>query len=243
MALVWDGMPCGLCGEPLDPSDCFVTTHFLDIEHPLSAYSDAALHWECFDAWPERLTFSEAYFSWWVATHEKSTWAGLVYRSKHVAVAVSLHPRPVARICVASRAAKVSVQLADWERLCSGGLRLTDLRAKEQAALDDVLPELCSNLPDGAAVMQRLDTAGLKDRRRDAQKAEKQRRKAMKRRERARRKELRAHQTVWKRARRTGLACPHCGHGSSIRPVNSYPTSRSYFICQSCSRSFEPPVG
>ena len=50
MALVREGMPCALCGEPLDRSDCFATTHSLDSEHPLQAYSDAALHWECFDS-------------------------------------------------------------------------------------------------------------------------------------------------------------------------------------------------
>jgi hypothetical protein len=63
MALVYDNMPCALCGEPLNIDGPFVaTTHFIEDESdPLYCYSDAAMHCSCFREWERREEFVEKY--------------------------------------------------------------------------------------------------------------------------------------------------------------------------------------
>jgi len=233
VALVWDGMPCALCGEPLDPDDCFATTHFLDRSHPLEPYSDAAMHWACYDEWPSRPEFSRAYFDAWVEQQAESTTWGLVYRSDRVAVAVS--PPPEERFClsVASAVASVQNDLSAWERLVSERLQISHLRPADRDAVVAVFPELRAALPDADALRSRLDTGPIRTRQRgliEAQRARDRSEKAL----------LREHQWRWWKAR-WKRRCPHCGARRAIRAVNRYPAGRSYFVCRSCSLSFDPP--
>jgi len=63
MALLWPGMRCALCRQPIDgPEDRVASSHF--IESPfdeLSDLSDTAAHRACFMAWPHRLAFVARY--------------------------------------------------------------------------------------------------------------------------------------------------------------------------------------
>ena len=63
MALLFDGMKCPLCGGELRVSERMVaTTHFIEDEKdPLWTFSDAAMHYECFQRWPLRQQFVSRY--------------------------------------------------------------------------------------------------------------------------------------------------------------------------------------
>lgn len=63
MALVFEGMPCAICGHALDLYVRFVSTsHFIaDEGDPLWRYSDAAMHSECFETWKHRSEFIDKY--------------------------------------------------------------------------------------------------------------------------------------------------------------------------------------
>jgi hypothetical protein len=65
MALVDDGMPCAICGKPIDDvSTCFTTT-MVGLQLPLSRLDDSAAHPECVDAWEHKTEFVEAYNARW----------------------------------------------------------------------------------------------------------------------------------------------------------------------------------
>jgi hypothetical protein len=67
MALIIEGKSrCVLCERVLAEDDAiFATTAFLDNNHPLWRFSDAAMHLECFLAWPQRTEFVAVYNEVW----------------------------------------------------------------------------------------------------------------------------------------------------------------------------------
>jgi hypothetical protein len=67
MALIFDGTKCAICGREIDihRKESFVaTTHFIsDSSDPLWRFSDAVMHYKCFQAWPHRDEFVRKYNS------------------------------------------------------------------------------------------------------------------------------------------------------------------------------------
>ena len=63
MALIYDGMTCAICEQPLDIDGPLVaTTHFIgEPSDPLWRFSDAAMHYECFQKWEHRQEFIDKY--------------------------------------------------------------------------------------------------------------------------------------------------------------------------------------
>ena len=63
MALVYEGIKCPLCGDIIDLKSRYVaTTHFIaDQNDPLWRYSDAAMHYGCFQNWEHRTAFVAKY--------------------------------------------------------------------------------------------------------------------------------------------------------------------------------------
>lgn len=63
MALVFFGSTkCAICGLPVTKNDELVTTsQFVDQEHHLHRYSDAAMHARCFQRWPHRQEFVDLF--------------------------------------------------------------------------------------------------------------------------------------------------------------------------------------
>jgi hypothetical protein len=59
MALIYEGITCAICEKPLDIEGSFVaTSHFIEEESdPLWRFSDAAMHYSCFQAWEHRAEF------------------------------------------------------------------------------------------------------------------------------------------------------------------------------------------
>ena len=62
MALVYDGIPCAICEEPIDIEKPFFATSgmFIPLTDPLSLFCDAPMHWECYASWPERPSFARS---------------------------------------------------------------------------------------------------------------------------------------------------------------------------------------
>jgi hypothetical protein len=58
-------MPCAICRQPLDTEgDYIATTHFIgDPNDPLWEFSDAAMHYDCFQQWEHREEFVTKYNS------------------------------------------------------------------------------------------------------------------------------------------------------------------------------------
>lgn len=54
---------CPLCGEVILAGQSTVASqHFIQTpSHPLWQYSDAAMHYDCFQRWPHRQTFVDEY--------------------------------------------------------------------------------------------------------------------------------------------------------------------------------------
>jgi hypothetical protein len=64
MALVMYGLSkCPLCSGAVDEGQALVsTTHFIESpDHPLWQYSDAAMHYGCFQTWEHRALFVAEY--------------------------------------------------------------------------------------------------------------------------------------------------------------------------------------
>jgi hypothetical protein len=64
MALIYPGIKCSICGEPIGERRLVATTHFIgDQSDPLWRFSDSAMHYDCFQTWPHRAEFAEKYNS------------------------------------------------------------------------------------------------------------------------------------------------------------------------------------
>lgn len=64
MAIIFPGKSqCPICGLTINQDDRFVaTSHFIaDRDDPLWPFSDAAMHFDCFQTWPHRPRFVELY--------------------------------------------------------------------------------------------------------------------------------------------------------------------------------------
>lgn len=70
MALILSTTTCAICDEKLDRP--FLTTSGVAFVpgHPLFEFCDAPLHFDCVEAWPSRIEFSEAYFRLVLEYHE-----------------------------------------------------------------------------------------------------------------------------------------------------------------------------
>jgi hypothetical protein len=64
MALITQYTKCALCGELLGDGEIVATTHFIaDRDDPLWRFSDASMHYACFQNWPHREEFVSKYNS------------------------------------------------------------------------------------------------------------------------------------------------------------------------------------
>jgi hypothetical protein len=65
MALIYNGIKCALCDREIDLKGRYVaTTHFIgDPNDRLWRFSDAAMHYECFQTWKYREEFVQKYNS------------------------------------------------------------------------------------------------------------------------------------------------------------------------------------
>ena len=85
MALVWDGMPCAICGKPIadtSSDDMFALTMWGIADPRFVGVDDAAMHQACIDGWHLRDEFV-AYFNEHCSNELRVNRNGsVVYRSK-----------------------------------------------------------------------------------------------------------------------------------------------------------------
>ena len=83
MALIYKGIKCAICGREIDitrKGSYVATTHFIgDPNDPRHRFSDAAMHYDCFQEWPHRTEFVEKYNS----TIGRTVWGNGTHHLMH----------------------------------------------------------------------------------------------------------------------------------------------------------------
>ena len=65
MALFDPGMPCSLCGKPLNTDDDLFATTFVGLDSPYNVLDDSVAHQECVDNWGLKEAFVAEYNAAW----------------------------------------------------------------------------------------------------------------------------------------------------------------------------------
>lgn len=131
---------CALCGRVLaDP--VFATSHFLpDSSHDLHRYSDAAMHWDCYAAWPEQARFAGLYFQHRAEAGPDDFWP-VLHRSDSSILRYGVVVHEFSVLLRAS-GSDVRVRVDDWESWLGGGWRATAAHPVEARAIEGALAEL-----------------------------------------------------------------------------------------------------
>jgi hypothetical protein len=131
---------CALCGRVLtDP--VFATSHFLpDPSHDLHAFSDAAMHWGCYAAWPEQARFAGLYFDCHAGATQNDFWP-VLHRSERTILRYGVMVHEFSVILRAS-GTDVRVREDDWESWLGGGWRASSAHPLEAGAIEGALAEL-----------------------------------------------------------------------------------------------------
>jgi len=234
MALLQRGWSrCPICGSVLTSGEGLFATSgvaFPDTD-PLFRFCDAAMHWRCYEQWPERTRFARAYFRMWRDAAAKNHHWGIVWADDDVLLTVNPRP-PVekADVLLAATGTNMRVAVRDWESWIGGGAVAGETRILVRRALADVLPRLRSVASSIDALKERAvfpppPPARIPSRSEELAGLRRFNRKA---RQRA------------KGAADLGLRCPHCGserRDHRFSDLSSHP-GRSFFTCAACSRSF-----
>ncbi len=140
---------CVLCGKPLtDP--IFATSHFIgDRTHELYRYSDAAMHWSCYEGWDAQARFAELYFEAHDRRSGSAPWPQywrVLLRTASVLVTYGVAVREVS-VVLKKSGTDVRVRHGDWREWVQGGWR-SRCRAKlECAAIEEEIPQLTTIVP------------------------------------------------------------------------------------------------
>jgi uncharacterized protein YbaR (Trm112 family) len=236
MALLYEGMTCPLCHQELDiHSRLFATSGvFFSPDHRLFAYCDAAMHWDCYANWPDRVEFAGCYFQMWVEPDPDNPYWRQAFLSQEVLGTVNPDPS-VAKVSLllAKTGSFLQVSLDRWNDLIQGPVAsFTDLHPVERDALSEVWPLLQEALPSASALGARVDQAAR-------QEALQRHKEKTRRSEEERLRKTKAHNKACRALVREGIECPYC-KAEDIRYLDKSPEAKSYFICGSCGRSFGP---
>lgn len=251
MALLTPGSRCALCGELLGDRPVFATSGvWLPPNHRLFRYCDAAMHGDCYEAWPDRAELARTHFE---ARAGSRRFGAPVLATDDLMVFLGrLGDALEVRIFLTATASGISVPLAEWEAWLEHGEfdGSTTQHTLQHLALAGVRDLLTAQLPTAEAVRAAADWEPVR--------AEEARRAAARRAEAAHRAER--HGRLAGKTARTdallevlsvrGLPCPHCGQRRSDHRYSAagWPHNESYFVCRSCGRSFtaedlDPPAG
>lgn len=135
---------CALCGNPL-VEPIFATSHFIaDQAHDLYRFSDAAMHWSCYAAWPEQTRFASMYFEAAVQRSDSNPWPTFwtaLFRSADVLV---LYGLVVNEVSVVLRKSGTDIRIGreDWQQWLAGGWREQCQPGLEHDAVAAMIPEL-----------------------------------------------------------------------------------------------------
>lgn len=230
MALIMLGAStCAICGEKLDEHRDYMATSgvWYESDHPLYAFCDAGMHWDCYEKWPHRPKFAEDYVRSRAQANEENPYWGTVFEDEHLCLAVS---RAAAHAWIRSTGTSVSFPGHAWP-LPEGGLHPMEREALERA-------NLAEKFPTFEELVDRVDwTAKFALCERMAREVEERQQRRMQ-------EVAEVNQVAedWARLLQAdGLTCPKCQKKSkNFRYYDNRPDRVSYFICQECGRSFQP---
>ncbi|MFN3652397.1 MAG: hypothetical protein ACK47B_22710 [Armatimonadota bacterium] len=237
MALVYPGVRCAICKAEVDlGTDFFATSGvFFPPEHRLYPFCDAAIHWECYEPWPDREEFARQYFQMWLEGNETNPYWGIALRTE--TFFVSLNPDPevdAIKIHLAESGYSVRVSLTKWQAwLEDPDTALAGLRPLVRHELMAAWPLLRREVPDRDTLIGRVDWHAKR-------KVLEQQREQSVLAERERLRKPRLHNKACRAVLRERPVCPYCNNEGEIRYVDKAPQEKSYFICQQCGRSFGP---
>lgn len=152
---------CPLCGNPVQLLDTFfrASGDFLPKKDPLQRFCNAPLHWECYEAWPERPRFARHYIDTWVKTNRKNPFWWCVHLDDDVYISANpQQPVEEASVRLVALGNDIRVPLPRWaEWLANVDAVTPGLQPLERRVLDAVLPRLRERFPDDHAVVDAID--------------------------------------------------------------------------------------
>ncbi|MRG98589.1 hypothetical protein [Polyangium spumosum] len=235
MALIRRGMPCALCRAPLlEGQPIFATSGvWLPPEDPLHRYCDAAMHWSCYAAWPQRPRFARVHVEAWVKGDDQDIWSAAVHLDDVVFVTRSLQSNRISVLLFETGTGHV-VTVENWEAWLGGGVAdaYAGLHPLLDAALAEARARLSRALPTVAAI-----EAAVSPRKR-ALVAEEWERGLRQQAEMKRYDD--ALDVMAEAAAREGLACPQCRVVRNDYKLSHKNREKRYLQCRRCGHRFGP---
>ena len=236
MALINECIPCPLCHKDIDlDRDLFSTWGvFFPQDHRLFAFCDMAIHWDCYERWPDRAEFAKGYFQMWVEAEQSNPYWGKALLSDEVFVTVNPSP-DVSKVSVllSETGSDIRIPLQQWNSWISNNhAPLLDLHTIEREALNKVMPLLRVTLPNAETLVNLVNWAAKQEildlhRERTRQLEEERLRKP------------KAHNKACRSLLREGTCCPYC-NSDDIQLMTKRPEDKSSFLCKKCELSFGP---
>jgi hypothetical protein len=244
MALLFAGMKCPLCGEPMDSEQPLFATWgvWLPESDALSRYCDAAMHWECYARWPERPSFARSYFEFWVQAEGGNPYWWRAFLDDNVFVTVNPAPSiESAWVHLAETGSRYDVRLVDWVGWLNEQCPDT-MHPIETTALATAKAILGAAVPTKDHLLAQVDWNEKKD---VLERIHQERvtREAV---EKAQRRKTELHNRACERVypviTKNGLKCPHCGQFSTDYRLSTRPNHRSLIICRHCGWDVNPNI-
>ena len=236
MAIFYEGMTCILCEKEMDDHmDLFATSGvFFPEEHPLEWFCDRAMHWDCYERWPDRIEFAHGYFQMWVEAEQDNPYWGKAFLSEKVFVSVNpgIGVAEVA-VLLAETGSDIRVPLILWNIwIRSRWMAERGLHSIEKEALREVWPLLRDAFPHSGRLVEAVDWTAKKqvlDRHKER----------YRQREEERMRRPRIFNKACRSLVRKGVTCPYC-NSADVQYIDRSPQAKSSFLCSRCKQSFGP---
>lgn len=161
MAEVYEGVICPLCREKMDiQKNLFATSGvFFPPEHRLFKFCDAAMHWDCYERWPDRAEFASAYFQAEIDAQQNNEYWATVLLSEDVFVSVGLVADEVA-VFLAETGSEIRVPTRLWNLwLRSKWIALLNRPPMEKRSLSKIWTVLKTALPNARVLTEKTKQA------------------------------------------------------------------------------------
>ncbi|BDI28123.1 hypothetical protein CCAX7_001740 [Capsulimonas corticalis] len=233
--MVYEGVCCPICKQEIDlDAPYFATSEpFFPSEHPLFKYCDAAMHWDCYAAWPSRSEFARRYFETQIEGEKRNYYWGIALSRDEVAVTVSIDIGQVI-VMTAETGDTARVGLNQWEEwLADFDQAVEGLHPVQQDAFREVWPILRDVLPSATVMVRRVDWEAKN-------KLLWARVELCRIQEEERLRTVRTYNKACQLWINRGGFCPYCG-ADNPRFEDRGPERKSEFHCIACGQSFGPP--
>jgi hypothetical protein len=154
---------CPICHQPSSREDSFFPEYEdgLDVDPIHSMFHRSAFHWPYYLAWPKRQEFAGVLFNRMIADCDQSTLVGSTYVDGDIAVFTTVYEPHSLTILLRETGSKFYVSLSTWMEFSFGldtiGHQYHDI---EKQRLKDVLPRVCSFLPDAQSIISETNWSG-----------------------------------------------------------------------------------